>query len=206
MAEKIVDVEDNAPRVWIDSPAASDRHYAGLPITFRGRVTDRETGRLSRGSMTWSVDGTDIGSGELLSRALTAGSHDVMLRATDGSSTGTAGVTITVDPVPAGGARPSITIVSPENHIVVSDLGDDCHVLAANVFDLEDDPSSLTVVWEAAGDATWRSLEMGPRIEECAFPAGAHDTVRFIRATVTDSSGNTADDQIRIVVIPGGLI
>ncbi len=208
VAEKVIDIANNAPRVWIDSPGAGGRYYAGVPITFRGRGWDREAGRLSLAELSWTVGGRTLGTGDLLTEPLPEGSHRVTLSASDGSLTGSASVDLSVSTVPAGGAPPQITIISPENWLSLSDLPDDCLILAASVSDLEDSAAGLTVTWEdRAVDATaWRPLGTGQRIEECAFPAGAHDTVRIIRATVTDSSGASASDTVRILVIPGGLI
>jgi hypothetical protein len=86
--------------VRIDTPAVPMSVPLQAKVTLSGSGWDREEGPLDEDALAWhsSLDG-DLGSGsELRTRELTAGSHQITLRATDASGAVSSTVaTIVVD-------------------------------------------------------------------------------------------------------------
>ena len=118
---------------------------------------------------------------------------------------------------------PEVRIYPPESWTdivaAISDRADDCHTLTAWARDLED--GTLTgdsLVWQDVyNDGTGEvviELSKSERLELCGSQlAIVHsvDTWHTIRVTATDSGSPfgrklSGHDQIRILVIPGGLI
>jgi hypothetical protein len=98
--EPTVRVGNGAPVVRIDTPAVTLTVPRQGNVTLSGSAWDREDGRLGEGVLAWqsSRDG-DLGTGrELRTRTLSAGEHEITLRATDGTgAVGTATVQVVVD-------------------------------------------------------------------------------------------------------------
>ena len=73
-----------APVAIIENPKTGSNFKIGEKVTFKGKATDLEDGKLSGKSLIWisDVDG-HIGEGNSFSAALSEGSHIIMLTATD---------------------------------------------------------------------------------------------------------------------------
>src|SRR5688572_17865312 len=95
-----------APLVTITAPGNGSSSTVGQPVAFAGTATDAEDGSLTA-NLSWvsSRDGA-IGSGGTFSTsALTVGSHTITASVTDsGSLSGSASITIAVNPVPSNTA------------------------------------------------------------------------------------------------------
>lgn len=89
---------NQAPSATISAPADGSSFTVGDAITFEGSATDPEDGDLTGGSLVWSSDGDQIGTGGTFSKSdLPEGAHSVTLRATDSQGkSGTASVSITI--------------------------------------------------------------------------------------------------------------
>src|SRR5207249_2611705 len=88
---------NNPPKVTINSPATGSSFYYGTVISFSGTASDTEDGNLSsRLIWTSSIDG-QIGTGGILYRTLSAGTHTITASATDSTGlVGRASVTLYV--------------------------------------------------------------------------------------------------------------
>jgi len=98
-----------APAVTITSPADGASFTSGSSISFAGSASDAEDGDLT-GSLVWtsSLDGP-IGTGGSFSATLSDGTHTISAAVTDsGSLTGSASITLVVQPAPGG----TVTVAS----------------------------------------------------------------------------------------------
>jgi hypothetical protein len=93
---------NTVPTVTITAPASGSAFVVGSPIGFAGSASDAQDGTLSAG-LSWSssVNGP-IGSGASFSTSnLSVGTHTITASVTDsGLATGSASITVTVNPVP----------------------------------------------------------------------------------------------------------
>jgi hypothetical protein len=98
--EPVVRVADHPPGVRIDTPALNLNVPLQATVTLSGSAWDREDGALDGVALSWqsSRDG-ELGTGrELRTRELSAGEHQITLRATDSSGgVSTAVATVNVD-------------------------------------------------------------------------------------------------------------
>ena len=98
-----------APAVTITSPADGASFTSDSSISFAGSASDAEDGDLT-GSLVWtsSLDGP-IGTGGSFSATLSDGTHTISAAVTDsGSLTGSASITLVVQPAPGG----TVTVAS----------------------------------------------------------------------------------------------
>ena len=104
------EVLEQAPRAYIVSPSEEQSFAADEPVRLSGGAMDAETGSLAGDSLTWSLDGSPIGSGgELLLLGLAPGSYPVSLSAQDlAGLNATAGATVNINylEIPPGGVVP----------------------------------------------------------------------------------------------------
>ena len=109
-----VEAPNAPPTASITSPVPGSSFETGVNIAFNGTGTDPEEGSLTGASLVWTSDfDGEIGTGESFSASLSAGSHIIMLVASDGQQTaGTATIAITVvapEPTPVPTATPAPT-------------------------------------------------------------------------------------------------
>ena len=203
-------IENHAPNSpQIMQPASGSRFTNEQSIVFRGIATDPEDGMLRGGSLTWGSDlSGSFGHGNLITRRLPVGSHEISLTATDRtgqSSTATVGIEV-FRSKPGAGSPPSIRIISPSDLAALS---------SPITFQAEaDDPEDGVL----SGDAIrWTDRYTGPDGEVngtlghgnvlsiADLYAALGDTRHVIGATATDSDGNTITDYVTIYIIYGGL-
>jgi len=80
-------VQNRKPDVAIVVPGPAQTLAAGSPVPLQGQATDPEDGGLSGDSLTWLVDGVEVGKGNAVAAAgLAPGDHTAILRATDANS------------------------------------------------------------------------------------------------------------------------
>jgi hypothetical protein len=106
---------NTAPTVSIGSPSSGTSVAEGATATFVGSASDAQDGNLTSGlQWTDSVNGgvaTAIGSGGSFSRALAAGTHTIVARATDaGGLQGSMTITLNVTTTSGGGGGTGITL------------------------------------------------------------------------------------------------
>jgi len=97
-----VTVKDTTPPViTVSSPVNGATYDVGVNVTFSFTATDVVSGVASQSA---KLDGTTIANGSTINTGtLTAGTHTIVITATDGrGNTGTKTVTFTIKPTPAG--------------------------------------------------------------------------------------------------------
>jgi hypothetical protein len=199
----------NIPRLV--QPRTGDVAVEGALVTLRGSATDREQGELPDGALSWSSDRDGVlGTGALLQRRLSVGTHRIFLTATDRQgATSRNSVTMTVASRPVGNVAPRVTIVLPRDWTGAADTN--CLTFVAEASDLEDGRLAGTALtWtdrynDGTTDRT-RTLGTGERIDVCNFPNSGRTDTRTISVTATDRGGLTGIDTITVFIIPGGLI
>ncbi|MFZ5569453.1 MAG: S8 family serine peptidase [Thermodesulfobacteriota bacterium] len=93
---------NSPPTARIISPADGSTYKQGDSIQFTGEASDKENGTLSGASLVWTSDRDgQLGTGtNLTTTALTAGTHQITLTATDtGNAAGSAVITVIVTPL-----------------------------------------------------------------------------------------------------------
>ena len=100
-ATKTFDSTDKPPAPAIAAPVDNASFAAGSKVAYNGSGFDAEEGALPGASLTWSLDGTQIGTGKAFDLLTPpAGDHIVTLRATDSAGFAEKTVTIHVDGTP----------------------------------------------------------------------------------------------------------
>jgi VCBS repeat-containing protein len=148
-------VEGKDPEVSITSPSNGDLFISGQSINFVGQANDKEDGKLTAASLTWSSDRDgDLGTGESLSKLaedLAEGTHTITLTATDSQNqTGTSTISINVyreRPT----SLPATFSVSEDNFTIGGNVNGG--TVTANLTISNGGDGSLT--WSAASDANW---------------------------------------------------
>ncbi|HXV59878.1 MAG TPA: metallophosphoesterase [Vicinamibacteria bacterium] len=179
---------DALPLVSIDAPADGSSFGPGVPVDFVGVATDEEDGDLSP-NLSWVSDRDgSIGSGRAISvTGLSSGLHRVTARASDdGGLVGSDQITITVHDTP-----PSVSIMSPSGGSSF-ELGTAID-FAGTASDPEDGDLTASLTWISDLDG---SVGSGGSFITSLLSPGPHT----ITASVTDSVGLTATDQITLQV------
>ena len=182
---------NTAPTVNITAPADGTSVTQGTSISFAGNASDAEDGSLT-GSLSWtsSIDGS-IGSGGSFSATLSAGTHTVTASVTDsGGLSGSDNISVTVT-VPTNDP-PTVNITSPADGTTVTE-GTSIS-FAGNASDPED--GDLT------GSLSWSSDLDGSIGSGGSFSATLSVGTHTVTASVTDSGGLPASDNISVTVNP----
>ena len=192
----IADLPNEAPVATISQPTDGGSATSGSSVTFSGSATDPEDGALTGAALVWTsdLDGT-IGTGASFSTtALSGGSHEIVLTATD-TEGGFGADTIAFDITGA----PSVAITAPTNQ--ASGAPNTVTVGASVTFtgsatDAED--GSLTggsLVWTSNVDG---QIGTGQSFSTAALTAGMHT----VTLTATDSDMNEAKETVLTIVKP----
>ncbi|MEZ6187907.1 MAG: hypothetical protein R3F62_23220 [Planctomycetota bacterium] len=81
---KKIKILNDRPEPSINGPAASASFGVGSKVVLMGMATDREDGPVPGSSLSWSLDGVNVGVGETVEvQDLQPGSHTLVLTATD---------------------------------------------------------------------------------------------------------------------------
>ena len=175
-------IEGKNPEVSISSPSNGDLFISGQSINFVGQANDKEDGKLTAASLTWSSDRDgDLGTGESLSKLaedLAEGTHTITLTATDSQNqTSTSTISINVyreRPT----SLPATFSVSEDNFTIGGYVNGGTATADLTINNGGDD--SLT--WSADSDANWLTLSetsgtAPSNIKLIANPAGLAEDV-----------------------------
>ena len=180
------------PTATILAPTNGTTYIDGDTVTFDGEATDPEDGLLSGSDVDWwsSIDGS-LGSGtQVVTSALSVGSHTVTFTATDDDGAqGSDSVTITVNP--PGNTAPTVSITGGGGTY----NGGDTVTFTGTGTDPEDGTLS-------GGDLEWSSstdgvLGTGTTLATSSLSVGSH-TITLVG---TDSGGASATDQVTVTIL-----
>ena len=178
------------PTVSIGTPSDGANFDQGEVIGFAGSASDGEDGDLTA-SLIWSssVDGL-IGTGGTFSRSdLSVGVHAITARVTDSEgSSGTDQITLIVHEVYTG---PVVTIGTPSDGASFNE--GETISFTGSASDGEDGDLTASLIWSSSLDGL---IGTGGTFGRSDLSVGVH----AITATVTDSEGLTAADQIVLTV------
>lgn len=177
------------PLVTITAPADGTTVTVGDSISFEATATDAD-GPSPVGAVEWSsdIDGV-LGTGSpLVFNGLSVGTHTITASASDGADTGSASITVVVNP-PANNL-PTVNITTPADGAAFA-FGASIN-FAATAADVEDGDVSANLVWTSniAGQ-----IGTGASFSVVLSP-GTHT----VTASVTDSNGDTGSASITITV------
>ena len=181
---------NEAPVVTISAPSDGANFDQGEVIGFAGSASDGEDGDLTA-SLIWSssLDGP-IGTGGTFSRSdLSVGVHAITATVTDSEgSSGTDQITLIVHEVYTG---PVVTIGTPSDGASFNE--GETISFAGSASDGEDGDLTAGLTWSSSLDGL---IGTGGTFSRSDLSVGVH----AITATVTDSEGLTAVDQIVLTV------
>ncbi len=180
------------PVVTISAPGANAVFFTSqLPISLVASATDQEDGNVS-GLIKWasSLDGP-LGSGAAVSAgSLQIGTHVLTASVTDTSgSAGQAQVTIRVRGANAG---PTLVITAPANNASVA-AGQTMTFTASATDDFDGNIASR-IGWSSSLD--------GPLGTGASRTVALHEGTHVVTATVTDSDGVSASQQVTVRILP----
>lgn len=212
-------IQNSPPVVTISNPAPETAYCVGEAITLRGSATDiNQPAGLPDSAYAWESarDGA-LGTGPVISPALSVGGHTLILRVTDaGGQTGVASVYVLVrgasDPAcidlppnaqitaPADGTNPYVTDEDATGYYYtftfvgqVSDPEDATTTLKAEW--LTEDGSLGTVTPNASGE-----VRLTTRLYMRPGEIGTGISRYSVTLRVTDSAGNIREDVIQVAV------
>ena len=183
--------QNTAPSVEITAPVEGSTFIVGTSVTFTGTATDAEDGSLSA-SLSWTsnLDGALGTGGSLSTSALSIGSHTISASVTDsGGLSGSASISITVDPVPND--PPVVSLTAPANGSSFEE--GELVTFTGTATDAEDGPLSASITWSSSLDG---ALGSGASVSTTTLSVGSHT----ISASVTDSGGAAGSDSISLTV------
>ncbi|MEQ9569671.1 MAG: hypothetical protein RLN75_05730 [Longimicrobiales bacterium] len=182
---------DRPPTVAIVDPPDGSVVAQDSLITLRATASDPEQGPLSA-AVSWAsdVDG-DLGVGETLRVTLSVGTHEITATVADSKGqTAQSRISVTV----LADQPPTVTITAPVDGFT-TESGNAVSLTGA-AFDPEDGALSDAIAWSSDLDGilgTGGSLQI-------VLSVGTH----VIKAIVTDSRGQAAEDAISVVVTAPG--
>lgn len=181
------ELENQPPVVTITAPQDGALFEEDTLIQFRGTVVDPEQGVL-QGSWTSNSDGF-LGSGNVLTKKLSVGTHVITFSATDSQGLSDQGsITIVVKEKEPENQSPIVTIVKPQDGATFTDQ-DSIHFVGAVVDDFD---TALIPNWHSSIDG---DLGNGLAIYN-TLSVGTHR----ITLRATDSEGLTGKDTITLTV------
>jgi hypothetical protein len=95
------------PIATINAPVDNTYHSVGSKVRLNGSGFDYEDGAIAGQNLSWSVDGSGVGSGSSLEYTAAAGDHTITLVATDSSGAQSAPASVTIH---ADGTPPVLTL------------------------------------------------------------------------------------------------
>ena len=195
----LVPITHPAPTVSILSPLDNAAFTSGNQVSFISRVTIASGLTLSSIRWTSSRDGVLSTSQNFNTTSLSIGTHTITVTATDSSGqTGSASITVVINPVVIPPANPVVQILSPVNG---------ANFTSGNPISFQSrttvaaGQSLASVAWTSSRDGI---LSTSQNFTSSALSVGTH-TITF---TATDSSGRTGSASITVnvnpVIIPPG--
>lgn len=188
----VVSATNQPPVATITAPASGATFQSGTAVTFTGSATDPEDGPLSGASLAWSssLDGALGTGGTVTKTTLSAGTHLIVLAATDSAGD-------------VGGASVSITVLPPNHPPVVTitaPAGGSSFTQGTTVGfrGTAQDPEDGALTGQAL---TWTSsldgqLGHGDSLDTASLQVGTHQ----ISLSAIDSGGATGSASIAITV------
>lgn len=190
-----ITVEANGqPTATIDAPSDGAAFEEGQSITFEGSGSDPEDGPLTGGSLEWTsdIDGT-LGTGETVTTSsLSAGTHTVVLTATD-SRSAPASDSIQIDV----NGDPEASIAQPADESIFAE-GDAVTLEGSATDPTEGGLSGGSLEWSSDVDGT---LGTGETLTTSSLSGGPHT----VTLTATDGDGNTGSASVRVLVESPGF-
>jgi hypothetical protein len=188
---------NTAPSVSISVAPVSASYFSNQTITFTGTATDTEDGNISA-KIAWSssLDGV-LGTGQTISKILSAGTHLVTASVKDSASASgnsTAQVIVKIFDAP-----PSLSItVSP---VATSYDYGTAITFTGTALDPEDGSISGKITWVSDVDG---NLGTGATSVTSTLSAATHN----VKASIGDSAGNSTSSSVTVVVkkLNNGLI
>jgi hypothetical protein len=177
---------NHAPTIQLTSPASGTLVVVGCSVTFTCNATDPDGDSLT---YSWSsnLQGTLSTEASFSLADLAMGSHIVTVIVSDGSTTRTAQVQLTVW---SGNYPPTVAISSPAPASYHA-MGDAVQ-LSCNALDADGDP--LSYEWSPSLDG---QLGTAADVNTSSLSEGTH----MISVTVDDGHGNTAGATVVVIVI-----
>jgi hypothetical protein len=207
-------VRNADPTITINTPANGSTAYTGQMIEFRATSFDADTlpsMRLTDSQVQWSSNRMgNLGTGHVLIRTLTAGTHVITVRGTDSDGgTVTAQITLTVSNPPS--TPPVVNITTPSTDMSVWIQGFDQQAgrfyvdvtFEGTATDAED--GTLTgsrLVWTTnRTDLQSAQLGTGNRITARLYADSGFGGNHIVKLTATDSSGLSSFRTVRITIL-----
>ncbi len=209
-----VTITNDAPMLTIDSPSNGASFFQSQSIPLSGSSFDiNDLDPLPNSAVQWRIDGSFFSTGHnvtINANTLSVGSHTIRFSGSDGDLEGSQTISITVQSDPVN-VPPSITITSPPNGFseYVTDFDSARQqwylnvTLSANTSDPEDGslPAS-SISWEAEhqGGTHVEDLGTGNNKTGRLYSLQPFATTYTLRATVTDSGGESTSHEITVTV------
>jgi extracellular elastinolytic metalloproteinase len=183
---------NTAPTVTINSPAGGTIVTAGTTVSFAGTASDTQDGVLTSGLVWTSSLQGQIGTGGSFSRNdLVVGTHVVTASVTDsGNLTGSATVTIVVNPAP--NTPPTVAISAPASGTVLK-LGTSV-TFTGTATDAQDGNIASSLIWTSDIQG---QIGTGPSFSRSDLVAGTH----IITARATDSGQLAGSAQVSVTMV-----
>ncbi len=193
------------PNVRITAPANNSTFTQGDDVSYTANVSDPIDGTLPNAAITWTEDGTTIGTGPTISHVEnTIGTHTIRLTAINGDGK-SASASITIQVVAP--AAPLVTITSPATNpdrvfTTGSDQGGHYASVAfqATATDPNHPPYRLTYSWTDSingGAATQVSTALSPTLKLY----GTRGTSHLLTLTVSDGKLTSTAQETVIVTV-----
>jgi len=181
---------NQAPTVSIQTPEDNAVFTVNDAVTLSASASDPEDGDITN-SIRWqsSINGALAGGANLVTSALSAGTHILTANATDSeglAANDQVSISITT------GATPSLTLNPPSPSGTIEQ--GDTITLSGSATDSEDGDISHSIRWTSSVDASFD--ETGATVSTDQLNAGNH----VITATVSDSDGNSTSDTLNVFV------
>jgi len=167
------------PSVNITEPSQGSNVQVGNPVSFAGVATDPVEGDIS-GNIEWTSATTGrLGFGSSLTvNTLPLGVHEIIAKVTtyQGDSTFIRADSVTIEVVEMVNEAPVVSIILPENGLVVS--SGQAIVFEANATDQEDGDLTAQLEWQSDVDG---GLGVGTPISVDTLTLGDHVIIASVR-------------------------
>jgi len=190
------------PSVNITEPSQGSNVQVGNPVSFAGVATDPVEGDIS-GNIEWTSATTGrLGFGSSLTvNTLPLGVHEIIAKVTtyQGDSTFIRADSVTIEVVEMVNEAPVVSIILPENGLVVS--SGQAIVFEANATDQEDGDLTAQLEWQSDVDG---GLGVGTPISVDTLTLGDHVIIASVRDAQNQLGQATITVRVKdtIILVP----